>query len=73
MHALIAGNNFLYQEPGTSEDISTFIASKEVTFPAMEKVDCGISVTAHPLFPFLCNALPDTGAMSFLLGHGVKW
>lgn len=66
-------NNFFSQEPGTSEEISDFVATKEVTFPVMEKVDCGQSPTAHPLFPFLCNSLPSTGVWSYLLGNGIKW
>jgi hypothetical protein len=39
----------------------------------MEKVDCGSSASAHPLFPFLTTTLPDTGMLSYLLGDGIKW
>mmetsp|Transcript_20377 Transcript_20377/g.34341 ORF Transcript_20377/g.34341 Transcript_20377/m.34341 type:complete len:92 (-) Transcript_20377:2006-2281(-) len=39
----------------------------------MEKVDCGSSASAHPLFPFLTSTLPDPGLLSYLLGDGIKW
>lgn len=70
---LWSGNNFLYQEPGTSEDIAAFVESKHAGFRVMEKVDCGSSASAHPLFPFLTTSLPDTGMLSYLLGDGIKW
>jgi glutathione peroxidase len=64
----------LYQEPGTSEEIQAFVLQQHgVTFPLMQKVDCGSSSSAHPLFPFLTSALPEQGLLARLLGDGIKW
>lgn len=66
-------NNFLYQEPGTDAEILDFAVSKGATFPVMAKIDCGTSLTADPLYPFLCSTLPDSGLIPSLMGNGVKW
>jgi glutathione peroxidase len=66
-------NNFLYQEPGSDAEILDFCQGKGVKFPVMAKVDCGNSAAAEPLFPFLCQKLPDDGMVSTLLGTGPKW
>ena len=34
-------NNFLYQEPGTDEEIKLFTQARNVQFPLMAKIDCG--------------------------------
>jgi glutathione peroxidase len=66
-------NNFLYQEPGSDAEIKSFCQGKGVKFPVMAKVDCGNSAAAEPLFPFLCQKLPDDGLISTLIGTGPKW
>jgi glutathione peroxidase len=67
------GNNFLYQEPGTDTEIVKFAREKGAEFPVFDKVDCGTSEEANPLFPFLCNKVPDSGFFSNILGNGLKW
>mmetsp|Transcript_387 Transcript_387/g.722 ORF Transcript_387/g.722 Transcript_387/m.722 type:complete len:134 (+) Transcript_387:216-617(+) len=66
-------NKFLYQEPGSNDEILEFTRSKNVNFPVMSKVDCGVSSNAHPIFPFLCQKLPDSGLLPGILGNGIKW
>lgn len=67
------GNNFLFQESGTNDEILEFALSKGAKFPLMAKVDCGNTDAAEPIFPFLCNKLPSTGILSSVVGGGVKW
>ncbi len=61
-------NNFLWQEPGTNEEIRTFCKTKyNVTFPMYAKSDVrGGSI--NPLYAFLVDkkANPDTGG-------AIKW
>ena len=64
--------NTFNQENGTDREIKEYVAEKGVTFPLMAKVDCGFSAQAHPIFPFLCEKLADSGAFGFL-GNGIKW
>lgn len=62
--------NTFKQENGSNEDILAFTQGKGVTFHVMEKVDCGQSENAHPIFPFLCAKLADSGQFGFL-GNGI--
>lgn len=64
--------NTFNQERGDPEEIISFVEKKGVTFPIMEKVDCSLSESAHPLFPHLCKMLPDPGNFG-ILGDGIKW
>lgn len=60
-------NQFASQEPGNGEQISEFCSvNYGVTFPMFEKIDVN-GENAHPLFQYLCKALPG------LLGNRVKW
>ena len=61
-------NQFMGQEPGTSEEIATFCSSTYgVTFPLTEKIDVNGN-QAHPLFQWLKQQAPG------LLGsEGIKW
>ncbi|MBO9129539.1 glutathione peroxidase [Bacillus sp. 165] len=61
-------NQFMNQEPGTNEEISSFCQMNYgVTFPVFAKVDVNGS-NAHPLFQYLCKEAPG------LLGSkAVKW
>ena len=46
-------NNFLWQEPGTNEEIAEFCAQNYgVTFPMMGKVSV-VGLNQHPIFSFL--------------------
>ena len=48
-----SSNNFLYQEPGTNEDIEEFCkVNYGVTFPMMSKISV-IGKDQHPLYEFL--------------------
>jgi glutathione peroxidase len=54
-------NQFLEQEPGSSEDISSFCRMNYgVTFPLFSKIDVR-GETADPLFQFLAEAAPFKG------------
>jgi glutathione peroxidase len=64
--------NTFYQESGSSDEIIEFAEKRGVTFPLMEKVDCSLSESAHPVFPFLCTRLPDPGNFG-IGGDGIKW
>ncbi len=66
-------NNFLSQEPGNDQEIQQFIQGKGVKFPVMAKVDCGNTIHAEPLFPFLCQKVHDSGLLSAVTGIGLKW
>jgi len=62
-------NQFGKQEPGTNEEIKTFVATKfatPITFPIFDKIDVN-GTTAHPMFTFLRSKLTGT------LGSSVKW
>jgi len=60
-------NQFGKQEPGSNEQIKTFIKTEfGITFPVFDKVDVN-GANAHPLFLFLRSKL--TG----VLGTSVKW
>lgn len=51
-------NQFLWQEPGTSEQIAEFCSTRyDVTFPMFEKVDVK-GPKAHPLFKELAAGEP---------------
>jgi glutathione peroxidase len=61
-------NNFLWQEPGTNEEIKTFCATKyNVTFPMFAKISVkGDKI--HPLYKFLTSKQTDpefSGAISW--------
>jgi glutathione peroxidase len=61
-------NQFLWQEPGTGEDISKFCTTKyDVTFPMFAKVEVN-GRDAHPLYQFLKSA-----RRGFLWTKSVKW
>lgn len=64
--------NSFYQENGDSDEIVRFAEKRGATFPLMEKVDCSLSESAHPIFPFLCSRLPDPGNFG-IGGNGIKW
>jgi glutathione peroxidase len=54
-------NQFMGQEPGTSEEILTFCTNKyNVTFPLFEKIEVNGDKT-HPLYQFLKGKLPLEG------------
>ena len=54
-------NQFLAQEPGSDEEISSFCRLQYgVTFPIFSKIDV-IGESADPLFIFLSEAAPFTG------------
>jgi len=54
-------NQFMGQEPGTSEEILNFCTNKyNVTFPIFEKIDVN-GKKAHPLYVFLKNQQPLDG------------
>ncbi len=60
-------NQFAGQEPGTSDEISSFCTTKYgVTFPMFMKIDVNGN-NADPLYKYLKNALPGT------LGNEIKW
>jgi glutathione peroxidase len=61
------------QEPGTDAEILDFTKARGVTFPLMAKVDCGNTVDAEPLFPFLCQQVKGEGLLSMVAGIGLKW
>jgi glutathione peroxidase len=63
------------QELSDCHEIIQFVRiTSGVTFPLMEKVDCSGSLThsKYPLFPFLCEKLPDTG-FAGLGSNLIKW
>lgn len=60
-------NQFMNQEPGTDEEISSFCAlNYGVTFPVMAKVDVN-GENAHPLFKYLQEEGPG------IFGKSIKW
>jgi len=60
-------NQFGKQEPGTNEEIKSFVTEKHnVTFPVFDKIDVN-GAAAHPIFLFLRAKLTGT------LGSSVKW
>ena len=61
-------NNFLWQEPGTNEEIMSFCSTKyNVTFPMMAKISVK-GKDKHPLYKFLTTK-SDNG----LSDEGVSW
>jgi len=61
-------NQFLHQEPGTSDDIKQFCSLKyDVTFPIFGKIDVNGAGT-HPLYQHLKAAARGT-----LGTQGIKW
>jgi glutathione peroxidase len=61
-------NQFLWQEPGTADDIRTFCSLKyDVTFPVFAKVRVN-GPDAHPLYQHLRHA-----RRGFLWTRAVKW
>lgn len=61
-------NNFLWQEPGTNEEIMSFCSTKyNVTFPMMGKISVK-GKDKHPLYKFLTTK-SDNG----LSDEGVSW
>ena len=64
--------NTFCQERGEAKEIIEFVRQRGVTFPMMEKVDCSLSESAHPVFPFLCRQLPDPNNFG-IGGDGIKW
>jgi len=60
-------NQFGRQEPGTNEEILSFVQERfGVTFPMFDKIDVNGSNT-HPIFAFLKSTLTGT------LGSLIKW
>lgn len=59
-------NQFLSQEPGTSQDILQFVQKYDVTFDMFEKVDVN-GDSAHPLWKWL-----KTQAAGFI-SDNIKW
>lgn len=54
-------NQFLGQEPGTSEDIQKFCSTKyNITFPLLEKIEVNGNKT-NPLYQYLKSELPLDG------------
>mmetsp|Transcript_8716 Transcript_8716/g.13015 ORF Transcript_8716/g.13015 Transcript_8716/m.13015 type:complete len:123 (-) Transcript_8716:183-551(-) len=64
--------NTFKQERGSDEEILGFVRQRGVTFPIMSKVDCSLNESAHPIFPFLCDKLPDPGNFG-IGGDEIKW
>jgi len=61
-------NNFLWQEPGTNQDIKSFCSTKyDVTFPMMSKISVK-GKDKHPLYKFL-----TTKSENGLSDEGVSW
>ena len=61
-------NSFGYQEPGSNEDIQSFCARHNVTFPVFGKLDCVGGEGSSPLFQFLTRKI---GGGFF--GDNLKW
>ncbi|CAL4867069.1 Thioredoxin/glutathione peroxidase BtuE [Asticcacaulis sp. MM231] len=52
-------NNFLFQEPGTDEDIVTFCSTTyDVTFPLFSKISV-VGADKHPLYDVFTEARPN--------------
>ncbi len=61
-------NQFMSQEPGTTEEIQQFCASQySVTFPMFDKIEVK-GPDAHPLYRFLTRSAPGV-----LGSKAVKW
>ncbi len=61
-------NQFLWQEPGTADEIRSFCTTKyNVTFPLFAKIDVNGSNT-HPLYRYLKQAAPGS-----LGTTSIKW
>jgi glutathione peroxidase len=64
-------NQFGRQEPGTSEEISDFCATRyDVTFPLFAKIDVN-GARAHPLYRFLKQK--NKGWLGVLTAGRIKW
>jgi len=60
-------NQFGKQEPGTNQEIKSFVKEKHsITFPMFDKIEVN-GPNAHPLFLFLRAKLTGT------LGSSIKW
>jgi len=59
-------NQFGGQEPGSSQEILSFVSKYGVTFPLFEKVDVN-GPNTHPLFKYLKAQKGE------LLGDDIKW
>lgn len=59
-------NQFGGQEPGTAQDILSFVSKYGVTFPLFEKIDVN-GPNTHPLFKHLKAQKGE------LLGDDIKW
>lgn len=61
-------NNFMWQEPGTNEEIAKFCSlNYQVTFPMMAKIDVK-GKNIHPLYQFLTQK-----ALNGVMDSKVKW
>ena len=58
-------NQFMWQEPGSNEEVLTFAKSRSVQFPVMAKTDVN-GLFANPAWKYLRNN-------SDLKGDGIKW
>jgi glutathione peroxidase len=66
-------NQFLGQEPGTSEEIAEFCsATYGVTFPMTEKVDVN-GEDRHPVFAALADAPNEAGTSGDVTWNFEKW
>jgi len=52
-------NQFGYQEPGTNEEIKTFVKQYNVNFPLFDKIDVN-GDKAAPLFKFLTGSISES-------------
>ena len=59
-------NQFGAQEPGSAQQIVSFVGKYGVTFPLFEKVDVN-GANTHPLFKYLKDQKGE------LLGSDIKW
>lgn len=67
-------NDFLYQEPWSAGEIQSYVTETyKAGFTLMDKVVCTSGEDVHPIFPYLTDALPDAGFLSYILGNRVKW
>lgn len=59
-------NQFGGQEPGTAQEILSFVSTYGVTFPLFEKIDVN-GINTHPLYKYLKEQKSE------MLGSDIKW
>lgn len=62
-------NQFGEQEPGTDQEIQTFVSNYGVQFPVFAKIDVN-GRTAHPIYKFLKSNFEDESEIGW---NFVKW